>query len=166
MAIVDIVLLLCFVPAIVSGITKGFVRQLVEIAAILLGAWVAFHYSSLASIWLAQYIEAEKIVLHVICFVVILLLVAGLLTLLGRLLTKVLNIVSLGWVNGLLGMVFGIIKVAIILGLLVLAFEALNSSFHILDADQLENAVVYGKLRDLGGDIFPKLKELITGIDG
>ena len=64
------------------------------------------------------------------------------------------------------GMVFGIIKVAIILGLLVLAFEALSSSFHILDADQLENAVVYGKLRDLGGDIFPKLRELITGIDG
>ena len=147
MAIVDIVLLLCFIPAIVSGITKGFVRQVVEIAAILLGAWVAFHYSSLASIWLAQYIEAEKIVLHVICFVVILLFVAGLLTLLGRLLTKVLNMVSLGWVNGLLGLVFGIIKVAIILGLLVLAFEALNSALNILDADQLENAVVYGKLR-------------------
>ena len=63
-------------------------------------------------------------------------------------------------------MVFGIIKVAIILGLLVLAFEALNSALNILDADQLENAVVYGKLRELGGDIFPKLKELITGIDG
>ena len=65
-----------------------------------------------------------------------------------------------------IGLVFGIIKVAIILGLLVLAFEALNSALNILDADQLENAVVYGKLRELGGDIFPKLKELITGIDG
>ena len=54
MGILDIVLLICFVPAIVSGVTKGFIRQVVEIVAILAGAWVAFRCSSMLSVWLAQ----------------------------------------------------------------------------------------------------------------
>lgn len=165
MAIVDIILLICFIPAIVSGISKGFVKQVVEIAAILLGAWVAFRYSSLASIWLSQHIEADKMLLHVLCFIVILILTAGLLTLGGHFLTKILKVVSLGWVNVALGVVFGIIKAAIILGLETAAFDAINDTIHLIDAPSLDNAVVYNKLKDLGCDIFPRLRTLITGID-
>lgn len=165
MAIVDIILLICFIPAIVSGISKGFVRQVVEIAAILLGVWVAFRYSSIASIWLSQYIEADKIVLHVICFIVILILTAGLLTLGGHLLTKILKVVSLGWINGALGVVLGIIKAAIIMGLVIIAFDAVNDSIHLIDKESLDNAVIYNKLNELGNDIFSRLRNLITGID-
>lgn len=165
MAIVDIILLICFIPAIVSGISKGFVRQVVEIAAILLGAWVAFRYSSIASIWLSQHIEADKIVLHVICFIVILILTAGLLTLGGHLLTKILKVVSLGWINGALGVVLGIIKAAMIMGLVIIAFDAVNDSIHLIDKESLDNAVIYNKLNELGNDIFPRLRSLITGID-
>ena len=38
MAILDIVILLCFIPAIVSGISKGFVKQVIDFVAILLAA--------------------------------------------------------------------------------------------------------------------------------
>lgn len=153
MAIVDIILLICFIPAIVSGISKGFVRQVVEIAAILLGAWVAFRYSSIASIWLSQHIEADKLAFHVICFIVILILTAGL-DAWGHLLTKILKVVSLGWINGVLGVVFGIIKAAMIMGLVIIAFDAVNDSVHLIDKESLDNAVIYNKLNELGNDIF------------
>lgn len=166
MAILDIVLLLCFVPAIVSGITKGFIRQAAELVAILVGAWAAFHFSSLASTWLAQYIELDKLVLHIICFVLIVVIVSLLLSLAGILVTKFINIVSLGWINGLLGLLFGIIKVAVILGLLIMAFEALNSSLGLVDAEELDDAVVYQKLKGIAEHVFPYLKTFITGIDG
>ena len=42
MAILDIILLLCFVPAIVGGISKGLVKEVVDLAAVLLAAWAGF----------------------------------------------------------------------------------------------------------------------------
>lgn len=163
MAIIDIVLLLCFVPAIVSGVSKGFVKQVVEIAALLIGVWVAFRYSSLLSIWLSQQVEMDKLVLHVLCFIAILIVTAALLSIAGHFVTRVVNLVSLGWVNRVLGFFFGIIKVAIILGLLILAFEALNSTVHIIEDKSLDNAVVYNGLKGLGEEMFPFLKNLIAG---
>ena len=37
MTILDIVLLACFIPAIVQGLTKGFIQQVISIAAIIIG---------------------------------------------------------------------------------------------------------------------------------
>ena len=166
MGILDIVLLICFVPAIVSGVTKGFVRQVVEILAILVAAWVAFRFSSMMSVWLAQYIQLEKIYLHIICFVLIIIIVALIMNLLGRVLTKTLNVLSLGWLKYLLGFVFGILKVAIVLGLLILGFEALNANFNLVDPKELENAVVYNALKNIANVVFPYLKSFVLGING
>lgn len=166
MAILDIVLLICFIPAIVSGITKGFIRQAAELIAILVGAWAAFHFSSLASTWLSRFIEVDKLVLHIICFILIVVIVSLLLSLAGILVTKFVNLVSLGWINGLLGLIFGIIKVAVVLGLLIMAFEALNSSLALVDPHELDNAVVYQKLKGMAEHVFPYLKTFITGING
>ena len=166
MGILDIVLLICFVPAIVSGVTKGFIRQVVEIVAILAGAWVAFRCSSMFSVWLARYIQLDQIYRHIICFVLIIIIVALLLNLLGRILTKTLDALSLGWFNYLLGLVFGILKVAIVLGLLILGFEALNANLHLVDPKELDNAVVYNTLKNAANAVFPYLKSFVTGING
>ena len=52
MAILDIILLLCFVPAIVSGISKGFIKEVVDLAAVLLAAWAAFHFATPLAGWM------------------------------------------------------------------------------------------------------------------
>ncbi len=165
MAILDIILLLCFVPAIVLGISKGFVKQLVEILAILVGAWAAFRFSSALSMYLAQYLTFDKQVIRVICFVIILIVAALLLSLLGEMLTRFLKLASLGWINHLLGLIFGIVKTCFILGLLILLFEALNNSLQFVRDGALDNAVVYQALKNFANSIFPYLKSFVTGIN-
>ena len=59
MGTLDIILLICFIPAIVRGIQKGFVEQLVAIVSILLGAWLAFKFSTPLSTWAAGFITLE-----------------------------------------------------------------------------------------------------------
>ncbi len=165
MAIIDIILLICFVPAIVYGIRKGFVRQAVEIVAIVVGVWAAFHFSSALGVWLSHYISLEQTVLQIIGFIIIVILAVLLSGLLASLLTKLLNIVFLGWVNGLLGLVFGILKVALILGLLIMAFEGLNSTLHLVESETLDNAAVYQALKALSSRIFPYLKSFAAQLD-
>ena len=163
MAILDIILLLCFVPAIVSGISKGFVKQVVDLAAILIAAWAAFHFSTVMGDWLSQYITLEKSILNVISFILIIIVTAVVLNLVGALVTKALKAVSLGFVNRLLGLVFAILKVAVILGLVILLFETLNSTLHIVKPEATADAVVYNALKDAAEKIFPILKTFVTG---
>ena len=163
MAILDIILLLCFIPAIVTGISKGFVKQVIDLVAILAAAWAAFHFSTMMADWLGQYLTLDPSILKVVSFVLVAIVVAILLHLVGALLTKTLKALSLGFVNRLLGLVFGVLKVALILGLLILLFETLNSSLQIVKPEATANAVVYNALKNAANAIFPILKSFVTG---
>ena len=163
MAILDIILLLCFIPAIVTGISKGFVKQIVDFVAILAAAWAAFRFSKVMGEWLSQYVTLDVSILNVVSFVLVAVIVAILLHLIGALLTKTLQTLSLGFLNRLAGMLFGILKVGLILGLLILLFETLNSSLGIVKPEATANAVVYNALKNAANAIFPILKSFVTG---
>lgn len=163
MAILDIILLLCFIPAIVTGISKGFVKQIVDLVAILAAAWAAFRFSKVMGAWLGQYLTLDASILNVVSFVLVAVVVAVLLHLVGALLTKTLNALSLGFLNRLLGLVFGVLKVALILGLVILLFETLNSTLGLVKPEATANAVVYNALKNAANAIFPILKSFVTG---
>ena len=165
MGILDIILLICFIPGIVSGISKGFVKQVVEFGAILGGAWAAFHFSSSLSIWLGQYFSLDPVVLHIISFILIMLIFALIMNMVANLLTRILNIIALGWLNGVLGLIFGIFKVALVLGLLIMVFEGINNSFQLLKPGALDDSVVYNALKEMGQKVFPYLKEFASSIN-
>ena len=148
MTILDIILLICFVPAIVTGISKGFVNQVVQIAAIIIGAWAAFHFSSVICNWLGQYLSVDETVLKVIAFVLVIIVISIILNILGNLLTRLLHVLSLGWFNGILGVLFGILKVGLILGLLIMLFESLNSSLDLVDDKLLDDSKIYKLLHN------------------
>ena len=54
MCILDIIILVCFVPAIVRGISKGFVSQAAALLALIAGVWIAFHFSDMLCSWLKE----------------------------------------------------------------------------------------------------------------
>ena len=156
MTILDIILLICFVPAIVTGITRGFVSQAVQIVAIILGAWAAFHFSSVICDWLSQYLTMDETVLKIVAFVLVVIVIV--------LILRLLRALSLGWFNGILGVAFGILKVGLILGLLIMVFEGLNASLELVDDKLLADSRVYTTLRELTEKVFPYLKSFAAGI--
>lgn len=162
MAIIDIILLICFVPAIISGISNGFVKQLVKLLSLLLGIWASFKFASVVTAWLSKYIEGNETVLKIISYVLILVVVVLILNLLGNLLTRLLKAISLGWADKVLGLVFGIVQTAFILGLLILLVESLNDSLEFIKPGSLDNATVYQSIKNLSEDVFPYLKDFFT----
>ena len=67
----------------------------------------------------------------------------------------------LGWLDKILGIIFAIIKTALILGLLIILFNTLNIQFNIIKSDILVESVVYTTLKNFAYTIFPYLKELL-----
>ena len=162
MNVIDIILLICFVPAVIMGPRKGFIAQVIAIISIILGIWLSFQFSAALSGWLGQWIESSETILHVISFAVILIIVILLLGLAGKLLEASIKIILLGWLNRLLGVVFAILKYALVLGLLVMLFDSLNESIHIVRKDVIDGSLLYRPFLSMANSIFPYLKELVS----
>lgn len=162
METLDIILLVCFVPAIITGISKGLVEQLVSIASLFVGVWAAFRFSTLIAQWLNTFLQVDQKILNIAAFALTVILAVLLLTLLGKLITKTLKLATLGWMNRLLGLVFALLKAALIIGLLIFIFDPINAKFNLVKPEILDGSVIYTALHDLSTKVFPYLKELLT----
>ena len=162
MNILDIILLICFVPALVQGFRKGFISQVIAIISIIAGVWLSFRFATLVSAWLGQYIQGSEQVLKIVAFALIFIAVIAALALVGKLLEGTFKLVMLGWVNRLLGMIFSLAKCVLILGLAVLAFNSLNETFGFVKPEQLSGSVLYPIIKDIADSVFPYLKSFLT----
>lgn len=161
MNIVDIILLICFIPALIQGFRKGFISQVIAIISIILGVWLSFRFSSSVSVWLAQYIQGSEQIMKLISFALILIAVIAGLTVLGRLIEGTFKLVMLGWLNRLLGVAFSLLKAGLVVGLVIMAFCSLNDTFSFVSKDTLNQSILFPPLKDLAYTVFPYLKELI-----
>ena len=162
MNILDIILLVCFVPAIFQGIRKGFIAQAVSIISIILGIWASARFANVVSDWIAQYITASEQVLRLVAFALILVLVFLVLAALGKMLEGVIKLVMLGWLNKLLGVVFALLKTGLIVGLVIMAFSSLNDSFKFVQESVLNESIMSPPLKKLAFEVFPYLKDMLT----
>jgi len=162
MGTLDIILLVCFIPALVQGIRKGFLQQITGIVSIFLGAFIAFKFSSTVSAWLLPLFEnINPKLLEVISFAIIVVIVVLVLLLLCNLLVKLLRDITLEWINRLLGLLFSVFKAALILGLVITVFEGINNVFTIVDKTVLDDSVMYTAIKAFSNAVFPFIKDLL-----
>ena len=161
MNILDIILLICFVPALVQGFRKGFISQVIAIISIIAGVWLSFRFATIVSGWLGQYIQGSEQVMKVVSFALIFVAVIALLALLGKLLEGTVKLVMLGWLNRLLGMLFSLLKAGLIVGLVIMAFCSLNNTFNFVNEEVLNSSVLFPPLKDMAYTVFPYLKEML-----
>lgn len=173
MGTIDIILLLCFIPAIVKGLTKGLIEQVVSLVSLLVGVWLAFRFSQPLTemvegwkIWGLMATDGETFtvdgkIVGIVCFTVIVIVAIFVLALIGKLITKALSLASLGWLNRLLGLGFALFKTALVAGLILYVFDPLNSKWGMIGDEALKNSVLYEPLKAFALKVFPFLKELI-----
>ena len=161
MSIIDIILLICFIPALIGGIRKGLINQVVSIISFVLGVWMSFEFATLAGEWLSEYIEASREVLNIVAFALIIIVVSIVLSLAGKLLEGIFKLVHIGWMNRVLGGLFSLLKSALIIGLILMAFDSFNSNFHKVPEEVLTESILYEPIKNLAEFVaFPFLKGL------
>ena len=160
MSILDVILLICFIPALIQGLKKGFISQAISIVSLIAGVWMSFEFSTAVSAWLAQYVEASEKLLKIASFAIIMIGVFIILGIVGKSLEGILKFVMLGWLNRLLGVVFAFIKTGLVIGIVIILFNSLNNSLNLVSEETLAQSVLYPPLKDMAYTIFPYLKEI------
>ncbi len=161
MNIIDIIILVCCIPALFHGFSKGFVSQAISLIALVLGVWLSFKFSVPFGDWLKSFADLPGTVLHIIAFALILTIVMLVLTLIGKAIEKVVKLAMLGWLNKLLGIVFALLKAVLIIGLVIIIFDAIYNLIPFVSSDTLNESVLYNPIKSIANTVFPFLKELI-----
>ena len=162
METLDIILLVCFVPALVTGIRKGLVEQLVSLVSIFVGVWAAFKFSVVIGEWLNGFIHADQKIVNIAAFAITVIITIFLLAAVGKIITKTLSLASLGWLNRLLGFVFALLKAALIIGLLIFVFDTFNGKRNIVNTELLDGSVINNALHSAALKVFPYLQNLLN----
>ena len=162
MNILDIIILICLIPAVIHGLRKGLISQVISIASIVFGVWASVRFAVITSQLLAEYINAPEQTLKIVAFVLIMIAVFVVLGLIGKVLERVIKLVTLNWINKLAGMCFSVAKCLLILGLLAMAFDSLNNTFELIDQERITDSTLYPFVKESADAIFPQLKKFLT----
>lgn len=160
MAVIDIIILVAFIPGIIKGIKDGFIGQLAGIGGLFLGFYLAYKFSYLVSTYFTKWFPSlNEPTIKVISFAVIVIAVVIALFFIGKIVEKLVKVVMLGWLDKLLGVIFAILASAFIIGLVLTMITYVNNTwFTIISEDKISQSIFYTRLSDLANTVFPYLK--------
>lgn len=121
----DYILIALGVGFAVEGAVRGLTRQILGLAATILGLLLASWFYGSAGGFLIPYVS-HKGVANFLGFVFIFVLVQALGGVAGWVMSKVLKTVGLSWMDRLLGIGFGLVKASLVGVILVLALTAFS----------------------------------------
>jgi membrane protein required for colicin V production len=155
----DFILLIPIGIGFIFGLFKGFIKEITSLAAILLGIYGAKLLAPyVAAFLVGTFRFSDKTALPMAYLVLFAGIAIGLL-IVAKSLEKIFDSMSLGGLNKLLGGIFGALKYALILSVLLIVFNAVDSRFSIVGAATKENSKVYNPLLKLAPALWDEAKK-------
>ncbi|MDP6922195.1 MAG: CvpA family protein [Lutibacter sp.] len=123
----DIVIAVIVLFGFIRGALKGLFVEVASLTALIAGIYGAIHFSFLVRDLLADQVSWDDKYLGIAAFAITFGLIVVVISLLGKLLTKIADFAALGSLNKLLGGLFGGLKMGVILSVLLLVFSKINN---------------------------------------
>ena len=157
MSFLDIVLGILLTWGLYKGLTNGLFVELASLVALIAGIYGSIHFSYITGDYLSQNMEWDPRYIKITSFIITFIGIVMLVHFAGKLLTKVADFAMLGLLNKIAGGIFGALKVAIILGALLVFFEKVTSSFNFVNEETRKESILYQPVRDIGAFVFSKV---------
>ena len=160
----DILILIPLVIGLIRGLFKGFIVQLISIVAIIIGHLGARIFGGHITCWLLKQFEWPEAVCSVISYIVLFIAISLTLNIIAMLITKLAKKISLGWLNRLIGGIFGIITYALITMTIVLCLHRLDQQFHFLKEEVKSESILYTYTAEYSEKFWNKTKDKVAKI--
>ncbi len=157
MGVIDIVLGALILFGLVRGFMKGLFVEIASLVALVAGVYGAIHFSNFAGDLLANHFNWSEKMISVVAFAITFVVIVLAIALAGKALTKLANFAALGIINKLLGGVFGGLKIAVILSVVLIVFDKMNSTIPFTEEETLEASVLYNPVKSLVPSILPDI---------
>lgn len=159
MSVLDIVLTVLILFGLVRGLMKGFFVEIASLVALIAGVYGAIHFSNYAATFIDENSQWDEKTVNIVAFAATFLVIVLVIALAGQALTKLADFAALGIVNKLLGALFGALKIAIILSVILNIFDSMNRALPLTDEASIEDSMLYGPVKSMVPIIFPIIME-------
>lgn len=157
MEVIDIVLGALILFGLVRGFIKGLFVEVASLVALVAGVYGAIHFSNFAAEFLQTKTEWNEKTINITAFAITFVIIVLAIGLAGKALTKLADFAALGIINKLLGGVFGALKIALILSVVLNIFDKMNNTIAFVDDENIENSALYKPVKSLVPLIFPNI---------
>ena len=131
MGVLDIILLVILLFGAVRGFMNGFFVEIASLVSLALGLYGAIHFSYFVADFLKDKFEWSEKTIQIVAFAITFVIIVTIISLSGKLLTKIADKIALGALNKILGAVFGVMKLGLILSVVLIVFDRFNSSIFV-----------------------------------
>ena len=156
---IDLIIVALLVIGIARGFTDGFIKEFASLLALVLGIWGAIKFSSFVAAKLCDYFDMTGKYVGIIAFLITFIIIVIVVHFIGILVDKFAQAISLGFLNRLLGLVFGFIKNALILSVVFVILNAIDARHHFLPKEAIAHSKFYNPIADIAPAIFPRIGE-------
>ena len=149
MNLLDLFILIPVVWGCIRGFSKGFILELTTLIGMILGVVLAFYFWQDLADLLGQYFSFGPSALKLISYFLIFIAVLFLAWVIGKIITKVADLVLLGWLNKLLGAVLGLLKGVIVAALLLMVIVFFDRNEKVITRQAKEKSMFYQALSSI-----------------
>lgn len=172
--LIDIIFAIIIVIACIKGYQKGLIIAVFSVIAFIIGLAAALKLSTAVAGWLGNSISVSSKWMPFISFIVVFFVVVLLVRWGGKLIEKTFQVVMLGWLNR----IGGIILFAVLYTIIFSIFLFYANKLHLLQNSVFESSQTYafvqpwgpkvidgfGKLIPIFKDMFEQLENYFSGL--
>jgi len=158
MSWIDIVLVIILLWSAYRGFTKGFIITIASLVALFIGIFGAIKFSGYTANILSEKFEMNLESLNLIAFAITFILIVIATHIVARLADKLVKAVALGFANRIAGVLFNLLKTALIISIILVILERIDEKASFIPRSETDKSALYMPLRSLAPFIFPYLR--------
>ena len=155
----DATIVIILILSLVTGFINGLVKEVASLAALILGIWGAIKFSTFTAEKLYDYFDMTGHYVGGIAFLITFGIIVVIIHFIGILADKVVSAASLGFINRILGIVFGLLKSVLIMSVFFVVLNAIDARKPFLPKKTIEESKFYNPISDIASVIFPIIGE-------
>lgn len=154
MSFLDVIFGLLLAYGLYKGLKNGLFVEIASLIALIAGLFGAIHFSYIAGDYLSENMAWNERNIKIAAFIITFIAIVLIVNISGKFLTKIADFAMLGLLNKIAGGLFGALKVAIILGALLIFFERVNSSVRLVKNESTGSSILYQPIKEIGAFVF------------
>jgi membrane protein required for colicin V production len=161
----DITVYICLAIGLIKGLIDGFVKQLVAVVALVL----AFLFSGVAAGYIRDFMQntlhwgetVNPSAMNAIYYIIAFVLILAILSLVGILATKLINITPAGIFNRIAGGIFGVLLWLFSLSFLLNVVMTFDTESKIINKEIQEKSITYQPVKMAVLAVYPYIREYL-----
>lgn len=152
--LLDIILLIPLLWGLVRGFLRGLVFELAILAAMAAGVYGSFYLSGKVAVFVTEKFNTTSIWLPFFSYLVVFLLIFVSIYFLGKSLSNVISSVGLGFMNRLLGGIFGLMKWLLVVSALVFVINKFDNNCNYIKEHMREDSKLFKPISKLSVTLY------------